>query len=77
MIANRPASVIGPAARRSSRQVGQDAIQSAKKRIARGDHSDNIVKAGKLGVLNVINGSEVLLGAPTIFNKGNIDQFDF
>jgi rhamnose transport system substrate-binding protein len=35
------------------------------------------VKAGKLGVLNVINGSEVLLGAPTIFNKGNINNFDF
>ncbi len=35
------------------------------------------VKAGKLGELKVINGSEVLLGAPTIFNKDNINNFDF
>lgn len=35
------------------------------------------VKAGKLGDLSVINGSEILLGAPTIFNKDNINNFDF
>ncbi|MCB1377982.1 MAG: substrate-binding domain-containing protein [Alphaproteobacteria bacterium] len=35
------------------------------------------VKAGKLGELQVINGSEILLGAPYVFNKDNIDQFDF
>lgn len=35
------------------------------------------VKAGKLGDLAVINGSEVLLGAPTVFNKDNITNFDF
>jgi len=35
------------------------------------------VKAGRLGTLNVINGSEVLLGAPFTFNKGNIDGFNF
>lgn len=35
------------------------------------------VKAGKLGDLSVINGSEILLGAPTVFNKGNINNFDF
>ncbi len=35
------------------------------------------VKAGKLGELQIINGSEVLLGAPTTFTKENIGQFDF
>ena len=35
------------------------------------------VKAGKLGELSVINGSEILLGAPFIFTKDNIGQFDF
>ena len=35
------------------------------------------VKAGKLGDLQVINGSEILLGAPYTFTKDNIDQFDF
>jgi ABC-type sugar transport system substrate-binding protein len=35
------------------------------------------VKAGKLGDLQVINGSEILLGAPFVFNKDNIGQFDF
>ena len=35
------------------------------------------VKAGKLGELQVINGSEILLGAPYVFSKDNIGQFDF
>jgi len=35
------------------------------------------VDAGKLGKLNVINGSEILLGAPFIFDKSNINTFDF
>jgi hypothetical protein len=35
------------------------------------------VKAGKLGDLQIINGSEVLLGAPFIFTKDNINNFDF
>jgi ABC-type sugar transport system substrate-binding protein len=35
------------------------------------------VKAGKLGDLQVINGSEILLGAPFTFTKENIGQFDF
>jgi ABC-type sugar transport system substrate-binding protein len=35
------------------------------------------VEAGKLGTLQVVNGSEILLGAPYIFDKGNIDKFDF
>src|SRR5437868_5719069 len=35
------------------------------------------VKAGKLGDLQVINGSEILLGPPFVFNKSNINGFDF
>jgi ABC-type sugar transport system substrate-binding protein len=35
------------------------------------------VKAGKLGDLQVVNGSEILLGAPFVFTKENMDQFDF
>ncbi len=38
---------------------------------------DTSVKAGRLGDLSVINGSEVLLGAPTVFTKDNIEKFDF
>ena len=35
------------------------------------------VKAGKLGDLQVVNGSEILLGAPFVFTKDNIGKFDF
>ncbi len=35
------------------------------------------VSAGKLGDLQVINGSEILLGAPFVFNSSNINDFDF
>ena len=35
------------------------------------------VDAGKLGKLNVVNGSEILLGSPFIFSKDNIKDFDF
>lgn len=35
------------------------------------------VEAGRLGVLEIVNGSEVLLGAPFIFNAENINDFDF
>jgi hypothetical protein len=35
------------------------------------------VKAGKLGDLQVVNGSEVLLGPPFVFTKENIGGFDF
>ncbi|MBZ9936479.1 substrate-binding domain-containing protein [Mesorhizobium sp. BR1-1-16] len=38
---------------------------------------DTSVKAGKLGELQVVNGSEILLGAPFVFDKANIGQFDF
>ena len=38
---------------------------------------DSSVMAGRLGELQVVNGSEVLLGAPFIFNADNINDFDF
>jgi ABC-type sugar transport system substrate-binding protein len=38
---------------------------------------DKSVKAGRLGELQVVNGSEILLGAPFVFEKGNITSFDF
>ena len=38
---------------------------------------DSSVEAGKLGTLSVVNGSEILLGAPFIFDKDNINDFDF
>ena len=38
---------------------------------------DAEVEAGKLGKLKVVNGSEVLLGPPFVYDKSNIDKFDF
>ena len=38
---------------------------------------DSEVEAGRLGNLQVINGSEILLGAPFVFTKENIENFDF
>ena len=38
---------------------------------------DSSVMAGKLGELTVVNGSEVLLGPPFVYNMDNIDDFDF
>jgi rhamnose transport system substrate-binding protein len=35
------------------------------------------VEAGRLGTLQVVNGSEILLGAPFIYNKDNIGGFNF
>jgi ABC-type sugar transport system substrate-binding protein len=35
------------------------------------------VDAGRLGKLNIINGSEILLGPPFVWTKDNIDKFDF
>jgi rhamnose transport system substrate-binding protein len=37
---------------------------------------DTLLKAGRLGDVKV-NGDQVLLGAPFVFNKNNIDRFDF
>jgi rhamnose transport system substrate-binding protein len=38
---------------------------------------DQSVEAGRLGTLQVVNGSEILLGPPFIFTKDNINDFDF
>ncbi|MEL6271140.1 MAG: substrate-binding domain-containing protein [Chloroflexota bacterium] len=38
---------------------------------------DTSVEAGRLGTLEVVNGSEVLLGAPFVFTAENINDFDF
>jgi hypothetical protein len=38
---------------------------------------DTAVEAGKLGTLQVVNGSEILLGPPFVFTKANINDFDF
>jgi ABC-type sugar transport system substrate-binding protein len=38
---------------------------------------DTEVEAGRLGKLQVVNGSEILLGAPFVFTKDNINDFDF
>jgi rhamnose transport system substrate-binding protein len=38
---------------------------------------DKEVDAGRLGKLQVVNGSEVLLGPPFIYTKENIGNFDF
>ncbi|HUN05969.1 MAG TPA: substrate-binding domain-containing protein [Aggregatilineales bacterium] len=35
------------------------------------------VEAGRLGTLQVVNGSEILLGAPFVYNAENIGDFDF
>lgn len=35
------------------------------------------VEAGRLGALQVINGSEILLGAPFVYTKANIADFNF
>ena len=35
------------------------------------------LEAGKLGKLPVVNGSEILLGPPFVYDKSNIDNFDF
>ncbi len=34
-------------------------------------------KAGRLGDLQVINQSQILLGAPKVFTKADINNFDF
>jgi rhamnose transport system permease protein len=34
------------------------------------------IEAGRLGRIE-IRGSEIVLGAPLLMNKGNIDKYDF
>ena len=58
---------LGYAALHVMRQVADGALKAGA----------TSVKAGKLGDLQVINGSEILLGPPFIFTKENIGQFDF
>jgi rhamnose transport system substrate-binding protein len=38
---------------------------------------DTSVEAGRLGTLQIINGSEVLLGPPFVYTADNINDFDF
>lgn len=38
---------------------------------------DTEVEAGRLGTLPVVNGTEILLGPPTVFTKDNVADFDF
>jgi rhamnose transport system substrate-binding protein len=38
---------------------------------------DTTVEAGRLGTLQIVNGSEVLLGPPFIYTAENINDFDF
>jgi rhamnose transport system permease protein len=51
---------------------------SASAALARGDLKDGAKSftAGRLGALE-IKGSDIILGAPFVFNKSNIDQFNF
>lgn len=35
------------------------------------------LKAGRLGELKVVKGSEILLGEPYVFTKSNVNRFDF
>jgi rhamnose transport system substrate-binding protein len=51
---------------------------SAAAALARGELKDSAASftAGRLGALK-IHGSDIILGAPFVFNKTNIDQFNF
>ncbi|MCB9770736.1 MAG: substrate-binding domain-containing protein [Candidatus Omnitrophica bacterium] len=48
----------------------------AAKMLAEGNLNEGTIEAGRLGEIEV-KGSEVLLGEPLVFDKDNIDQFDF
>jgi ABC-type sugar transport system substrate-binding protein len=51
----------------------QAAVALAKDQLKAGDKT---IKAGKLGEFQ-IEGDNIMLGKPYIFNKDNIDKFDF
>ena len=55
--------------------LGYLAVYSAKM-LAEGTLQEGKIDAGRLGEIEV-KGSEVLLGQPLVFDKENIDQFDF
>jgi rhamnose transport system substrate-binding protein/rhamnose transport system permease protein len=38
---------------------------------------DTTFKAGRLGDLQIVNQSQILLGAPKVFTKADINNFDF
>lgn len=38
---------------------------------------DTSFDAGDLGTLQIMNGSQILLGAPTVFTEANVNDFDF
>jgi ABC-type sugar transport system substrate-binding protein len=58
--------------------LGYAAVQVLRK-VVDGEFSpgDTSVEAGRLGTLQVVNGSEVLLGPPFIYTAENINDFDF
>jgi len=53
--------------------TSHDAFRDA---LVEGRTGKDSLQAGRLGRIEV-RGSEVILGKPFIFNKGNIDQYDF
>lgn len=57
--------------------LGSLAVQAAVA-VVRGElkPGDKVFKAGALGEFQ-LQGDNIILGTPFIFNKGNIDQFDF
>lgn len=61
----------------NTEDLGYLAVYSANA-LAKGElkAGDTKVKAGALGEFD-INGDNIMLGKPFIFNKSNIDQFDF
>jgi len=61
----------------NTRDLGYLAVYASvlvtQNRLAPGAHT---LQAGRLGQIEVRN-SEIILGAPMLFNRGNIDRFDF
>ncbi len=58
---------LGYAATYAMRAIADGKLQPGAKQL----------EAGRLGTLQVVNGSEILLGNPFVFDKGNINDFDF